>query len=377
MSSKGSLPRRAAAASAVVVFTGAMLIATGVKPVAAGSNITAVTGSAFGYHSFNISLLGGAQSDVGPAPTMALSSDASNSPQSAAATTGVVAYGPATLFTSDAISIQSTGSVGATGSVSTTSSVHDINKATTQAGSGSEALTADNVSSSCSASGSGTTGSTTVTNGTLVTDNRTTPPTVTPVPASPAPNTSISGVVQAGSSTDSFRDVFNEQTTSASGVLTVNAVDEYFLGPTLKGNLIIGQVVCGVTAVPGTDLSLQSPGITHTPNPVPAGGSVTFTITVTNLGPNDAPTVVDDTTLTNGHFVRATPSAGTCAAPKGKSKDVVCSLGTVASGTSATVQITVGAPRKSGGSIAVSSTVSSPADTTPANNTATDLVAVQ
>lgn len=379
MTKGGVVGRRFVAGAGAVALTAGLLIAMGAKPASAASNVTSVTGSALGYHSFNIHLIGGAQSDVGPTPTMTLASDASNSPQSSTATTGVVAYGPATLFTSDAISIQSSGSTGTTGSVSTSSSVNHVNKATTQPGTGSEALTADNISGSCSSSASATSGSTTVTNGTLLTDNgdATHPPVTTAVPANPAPNTTISGIVRINAtSTDSFHYVFNEQTTSTSGVLTVNPVDEYFDGPNLTGNLIIGQVVCGVTTLPGTDVSVQNPGITHTPNPVPANGSVTFTITVSNLGPNSAPSVVDTTTVTGGHFVGATTSAGTCAVPK-KSKDIVCTLGTVPSGQSPTIQITIGAPRKSGSTIAVSSTVSSPADTNPANNTSTDSVLVQ
>lgn len=370
--------RRAGAAAAAVALTAGLLVAMGARPVAAATNVTAVTGSAYGYHAFNIALFGGAQTPVGPTPTVALAPNASNSPQSAMAASGVVGYGPATLFSSDAISVHSSGSLGASGSVTSASSVSNINKSTTQPTiTGSEPLTADNISSTCTASGSGTTGSTTVTNGTLVTNNGTTPPTVVTVPASPAANTSINGSVVAGTSTDTFTDVFNEQTTDTSGNLIVNAVDEYFHGPTLTGNLIIGQVVCGVAAVPGTDVSLQNPGITHTPDPVPGGGSVTFTITATNLGPNSAPSVVDDTSVTGGRVVSATPSAGTCMLPKGKIKDIVCSLGTIPSPGSATVQITVVAPHKAGGTISVVSTVSSPADTNPSNNTAMDSVLVQ
>ncbi|MGH9177207.1 MAG: hypothetical protein ACRD0N_01445, partial [Acidimicrobiales bacterium] len=94
--------------------------------------ITAVSGSAFGYWSDGISLFGGPQADIGPAPTVTLAADASNSPQSASATTGLVSYGPARLFTSDAIDLQSAGSLGETGSVTTTSAIQNVNYADTQ-----------------------------------------------------------------------------------------------------------------------------------------------------------------------------------------------------------------------------------------------------
>src|SRR5215471_8778665 len=118
-----------AAIAALAALAVAVPFAAGATPAAAaGNSVAAVTGSAYGYRAFGISLFGGAQPDTGPTPTETLASDASNSPQSATSTTGVVAYGPATLFTSDGISVQSSGSLGTAGSVNTTSSVSDINK---------------------------------------------------------------------------------------------------------------------------------------------------------------------------------------------------------------------------------------------------------
>ena len=267
----------------VVALAVGLLATMGAKPVAAGTTVTAVTGSAYGYRAFGITIFGGAQPDTGPTPTEALASNASNSPQSGSATTALVQYGPATLLTGDAISLVSSGSIGASGSVSSSATAADLNKATTQpASTGSEILTADSVAASCSGSGSGTSGSATITNGSMVTDNSTTPPTVTPVPTSPAPNTSISGkLVLSASDTETFTYVFNEQTTDTAGNLTVNAVDEYLHGPTTKGNLIVGQAVCGVTVA---TTSPQTITFTSTAPTSAAVGGPTYNVTATGGG---------------------------------------------------------------------------------------------
>lgn len=260
--------------SGAALLTSWLVIAVGATSASAATSVTSVTGSAFGFSAFGITLIGGAQPDTAPTPAAKLASDASNSPQAASATTGLIVYGPATMLTSDAIAVNTSGSLGSTGSVTSTSSVKDINKATTQqASTGSEVLTADSIAGSCSASASGTTGSTTVTNGTMATVKNPDPPdTIVNVPSSPAPNTTISGVLHITSTaTDHFHYVFNEQSTSG-GVLTVNAVDEYFDGPNAHGNLIIGQVVCGVSGT-GVANTTSPSGSSSGSSTVPGAGS--------------------------------------------------------------------------------------------------------
>lgn len=263
--------------SGAALLTSWLVIAVGATSASAATNVTSVTGSAFGFSAFGITLFGGAQSDTAPTPAAKLASNASNSPQAGSATTGLVVYGPATMLTSDAIAVNTAGSLGSTGSVTSTSSVKDINKATTQqASTGSEVLTADSIAGSCSASASGTTGSTTVTNGTMATvKNQNPPDTIVNIPSSPAPNTTISGVLHiSATATDSFHYVFNEQSTSG-GVLTVNPVHEYFDGPIAHGNLIIGQVVCaasGVAAANTTSPSGSSSGSSTVPGAGSGGG---------------------------------------------------------------------------------------------------------
>jgi hypothetical protein len=271
------------AVGATAVLTSGLAFSASLTPVsAAGGSVTAVNGSAYGYRAFNITLFGGAQADTGPTPTVALATNASNSPQSATATTGLVAYGPATMFTSDGISVQTTGSLGTSGSVTSTSSINDINKATTQIGTGSEEVTADNVSSSCSSGNP--TGATIVTNGTVATLSGSAdpnPPTIVSVPTNPPVNTAISGQIDiSASDTESFNYVFNEQSTDSSGNLTVNAVHEHFLGPTLKGDLVIGQVICGTT--PTTSAPFAGPINDGFPNQQVGTTSSAQTVTFTN-----------------------------------------------------------------------------------------------
>ncbi len=248
---------RGRSALAALVAVAALLIGVYVVPAGA-ADVTAVKGQAFGYHADNITLFGGPQPDTGPTPMVTLASDASNSPQPAAELTGLVQYGPATLFSSDAIIVSSLGTLGPNGSVSSSSDILNINKAITQPATGSEVFTADRVRSTCTADSNGTSGSVTITNGTLRTHSQATDHDegVVGVPTNPAPNTTIFGHIHlSATQTDYFKFVFNEQVANPDGSLTVNAVHEYFgvkdtgpdPGSILKGDLILGHTICGVS----------------------------------------------------------------------------------------------------------------------------------
>jgi uncharacterized repeat protein (TIGR01451 family) len=95
--------------------------------------------------------------------------------------------------------------------------------------------------------------------------------------------------------------------------------------------------------------------------------NVTYTIVVANGGPDPAPSVsMVDTLPATMSFVSATPSQGTCSG----TTTVTCSLGTIASGATATV--TLVAHTTTSGPATNSATVSSASsDPNPANNTAT------
>lgn len=251
----------------VAVFAASALVtAVGVSP--AWATVTAVNGSAYGYRAYNINLLGSGQSDTGPAQSVTLASNASNSPQSASATSGLVQYGPAVLFTSDDIATSSSGSTGASGSVTSSASVDYVNQSAAQPSlTGGEILTADLISSTCTKTQSTTTKSVTITNGTLRTESGLDinddgdfidagehAPSTTTLATLPGANTTYYGHIHIGTTqTDNWKLVFNEQ--SGTNPLTVNAVHEYF-GVTstgndpnsaLHGDLIIAQSVCGLT----------------------------------------------------------------------------------------------------------------------------------
>ncbi len=111
-----------------------------------------------------------------------------------------------------------------------------------------------------------------------------------------------------------------------------------------------------------------SVGITDSPDPVKTGGTVTYTVTVANAGPSPAADVKLSPRLTGGSLGALTPSQGTCTTSGGKTKTVTCSLGNIASGSSATVKITATAPKKTG-TMSLSATTPDP---NSANNTRTE-----
>jgi uncharacterized repeat protein (TIGR01451 family) len=87
------------------------------------------------------------------------------------------------------------------------------------------------------------------------------------------------------------------------------------------------------------DLSLTS---SDSPDPAFTGQTVTYTLTAQNNGPADAKGAVVTDNLPNGAaYQSATPSQGTCSQASGV---VTCSLGTLASGASATVDVKVSSP---------------------------------
>lgn len=282
------------------------LAGVGVQP--ASAQVTTVTGSAFGFFS-NISLFNATAAARGPAPTVTLPAGGSSTPVTASAPSGSAVYGPATVFTSGAINLSTQGTP-AGGTVTTSSDIANVNS------SGQEAFTASRLQSTCTASSSGVTGSTTVTGGSVLTDNGDSDPTnsipdhpavTTPVPANPAPNTAIQGHLHIGDSTDTFTYVFNEQTVSADGTVTVNAVHQYLHGPTAVGDLIVGQVVCGVKGTAATTTTTTVAGATTTT----VAGATTTTSPATTTTANAATTT---TTAAGGTTTTAVPPATTTTA---------------------------------------------------------------
>jgi uncharacterized repeat protein (TIGR01451 family) len=88
------------------------------------------------------------------------------------------------------------------------------------------------------------------------------------------------------------------------------------------------------TVATSADLDLS---LVAVPEPVVIGGIVTYTLTVTNNGPSDASSVTLTDTLPAGvSFLAVTPGPPTCTEVGGI---VTCALGTLASGSSTTVDI--------------------------------------
>ena len=81
------------------------------------------------------------------------------------------------------------------------------------------------------------------------------------------------------------------------------------------------------------------------PDPVPSGGTLTYTINVDNNGPDDATGVVLTDTIPAGTtFVSRATTKGTCLG----TTTITCSIGALANGERATVTIVVIAPNTAG-----------------------------
>ena len=112
--------------------------------------------------------------------------------------------------------------------------------------------------------------------------------------------------------------------------VTCTAVDGAGNTNSCTFNVIVTQ------APPSADLALIK---VASPNPVFFGSNLTYTITVTNRGPNDAASVtITDALPSRVTFVSAGASQGSCTQIAGT---VTCDLGTVANGSTATVSVVV------------------------------------
>jgi uncharacterized repeat protein (TIGR01451 family) len=102
----------------------------------------------------------------------------------------------------------------------------------------------------------------------------------------------------------------------------------------------LAVVLSGSGASPSADLAAQ---MTAVQKVIKGKRTVTYTISVTNGGPATATTVqVDDALPSQVAFVSATASHGTCATPtSGTSGVVMCGLGSITNGATASVQIVV------------------------------------
>ena len=115
------------------------------------------------------------------------------------------------------------------------------------------------------------------------------------------------------------------------------------------------------------------------PDPVNAGGNITYTINVANAGPSDAHNVsLSDATPGNTTFVSITQSAGpafSCTSPAfGGTRTVTCTIATFTSGPSATFSLVVNVNGNTPNGTTISNTAtisSSTTDDSPGNDSAT------
>ena len=141
--------------------------------------------------------------------------------------------------------------------------------------------------------------------------------------------------------------------------------------------LAMGGPSRGVAAGPEdpADLSLTK---SDSPDPVTEGAVLTYTILVSNAGPDPATNVVvTDDLPKQVKFVSATASSGSCQSPPGKGKGgkVECNLGTLSNGGTATVTIRTTAT-KAGDISNTASVTSDVTDPQTANNSDTEATKV-
>src|SRR5438105_4098447 len=113
------------------------------------------------------------------------------------------------------------------------------------------------------------------------------------------------------------------------------------------------------------------------PDPAHVGQNLTYTIVVTNHGPDKAVGVsVTDQLPKNAGYGSTTTTQGSCTLKPSKTA-VVCTVGTMARGTSLTITLVVKPTSKGTITNTATATLTSPTDPNTANNTATATTTVQ
>jgi len=128
------------------------------------------------------------------------------------------------------------------------------------------------------------------------------------------------------------------------------------------------------TYLPAGDLRLTLDG---PPGPLDEGESIVWTLTLENLGPNDAASVALAQSLPSGFALGTVSTTHGLCTPSAASLD--CALGTLAAGTTVTVVVSGAAAAGSVGTTlsTTAAASSSTADPTPADNTVSGSVKVQ
>ena len=174
----------------------------------------------------------------------------------------------------------------------------------------------------------------------------------------------------------------------AANAVTVDALgNAYLAGRTTSANFPLVSALSSSRSGPSDAFvtkigGIADLGVTLTPslNPVGAGNQEVFAYSVTNNGPDAASGVVFTDILTdaNASYVSASASPGTCTTPSGTPPTLTCSLSTLASAASATVNVVLSAkgPGHLSNSGSVSAGTNGSADPNQSNNTASASVNV-
>jgi uncharacterized repeat protein (TIGR01451 family) len=182
-------------------------------------------------------------------------------------------------------------------------------------------------------------------------------------------------------------------TAAALGLTTSNFTLNVLVAPvTAPGSIITNTVTAtspsDTSQVPdqatntttvGSAIADLSVGITDAPDPVTAGSNIVYTITVSNAGPSNAPTATLSDTLPAGTtFVSLAAPAWTCSTPAvGGTGNVSCLSASLAPGNSiVTLTVNTSAALPDQTIITNIATVSSPADSNNANDSASTTTTV-
>jgi len=141
------------------------------------------------------------------------------------------------------------------------------------------------------------------------------------------------GIIAVNSSSSTLFTVMAGAAGTMSDTATVTANEQ---DPNTANNSATTSTT--VNQVPGTaDLSITQTA----PNPVPVGTSLTYHLVAHNDGPDSVNDVtVTDTLPPNATFVSATPSAGSCSG----TTPLICDVGTLNQGDTATIDVAVTTP---------------------------------
>ncbi|HLF84050.1 MAG TPA: C25 family cysteine peptidase [Blastocatellia bacterium] len=139
-------------------------------------------------------------------------------------------------------------------------------------------------------------------------------------------------------------------------------------------NAALGSPITATLTITNDDVGTADLSVSKTdsPDPVTAGNALTYTLTVSNAGPDAATNVVLTDTLPGSvTFVSATSSQGSCSG----TTTITCNLGTINNGANATVQIVV-TPNSAGMITNTVSVTATENDPTPATDSEDTLVNV-